>query len=142
MRAAFLLIIWKLDSGYRILGGVYINRYTVSPILFGYKIIKVIIILRNTVKMRGRTQGIYYIGNRHFIVDSVYVKLIVGVRVGIKIVFYPEFYDIAFFKHYRAVGGIKEGNGVLNFDYKGHNITIALCGDMWTCSDKIKSMIY
>lgn len=33
----------------------------------------------------------------------------------------------------------KEGNGVLNFDYKDNSITIALCGDMWDCPDKFKS---
>lgn len=33
----------------------------------------------------------------------------------------------------------KEGNEVLKFDYKGHNITIALCGDMWDCPEKFKS---
>lgn len=33
----------------------------------------------------------------------------------------------------------KEGNEVLTFDYKGHNITIALCGDMWDCPEKFKS---
>ena len=33
----------------------------------------------------------------------------------------------------------KEGNEVLSFNYKGHDITIALCGDMWDCSEKFKS---
>ncbi|MCI5582227.1 MAG: hypothetical protein MR357_00705 [Anaeroplasma sp.] len=33
----------------------------------------------------------------------------------------------------------KEGNEVLTFNYKGHNITIALCGDMWDCPEKFKS---
>ncbi len=33
----------------------------------------------------------------------------------------------------------KEGNEVLTFKYKGHNITIALCGDMWDCPIKFKS---
>ena len=35
--------------------------------------------------------------------------------------------------HYR------EGNEILAFNYKGHNITIALCGDMWDCPQKFKS---
>lgn len=33
----------------------------------------------------------------------------------------------------------KEGNEVLTFSYKDHNITIALCGDMWDCPEKFKS---
>lgn len=33
----------------------------------------------------------------------------------------------------------KEGNEVLTFNYKDHNITIALCGDMWDCPEKFKS---
>ena len=33
----------------------------------------------------------------------------------------------------------KEGNEVLMFNYKGHNITIALCGDMWECPENFKS---
>lgn len=33
----------------------------------------------------------------------------------------------------------KEGNEVLTFNYKGNNITIALCGDMWDCPVKFKS---
>lgn len=33
----------------------------------------------------------------------------------------------------------KEGNEVLSFNYKRHDITIALCGDMWDCSEKFKS---
>ena len=33
----------------------------------------------------------------------------------------------------------KEGNEVLSFNYKGHDITIALCGDMWDCPEKFKS---
>ena len=33
----------------------------------------------------------------------------------------------------------KEGNEVLIFNYKGHNITIALCGDMWECPENFKS---
>lgn len=33
----------------------------------------------------------------------------------------------------------KEGNEVLKFNYKGHDTTIALCGDMWDCPEKFKS---
>lgn len=33
----------------------------------------------------------------------------------------------------------KEGNDVLKFNYKGHNITVALCGDLWECPEKFKS---
>ena len=33
----------------------------------------------------------------------------------------------------------KEGNEVVSFNYKGHDITIALCGDMWDCPEKFKS---
>ncbi len=33
----------------------------------------------------------------------------------------------------------KEGNEVVNFNYKGHNIVLALCGDMWEYPEKFKS---
>ena len=33
----------------------------------------------------------------------------------------------------------KEGNEVLEFNYKGHNVVIALCGDMWEYPEKFKS---
>lgn len=32
-----------------------------------------------------------------------------------------------------------EGNQVKSFLYKGHEITIALCGDMWICPEKFKT---
>lgn len=35
--------------------------------------------------------------------------------------------------HYR------EGKDILIFNYKGHNITIALCGDLWECPEKFKT---
>lgn len=33
----------------------------------------------------------------------------------------------------------KEGQDILTFNYKGHDITIALCGDLWECPEKFKS---
>lgn len=33
----------------------------------------------------------------------------------------------------------KEGKDILTFNYKGHNITIALCGDLWECPEKFKT---
>lgn len=33
----------------------------------------------------------------------------------------------------------KEGKDILMFNYKGHNITIALCGDLWECPEKFKT---
>ena len=33
----------------------------------------------------------------------------------------------------------KEGNEIVNFNYKGHNIVLALCGDMWEYPEKFKS---
>lgn len=33
----------------------------------------------------------------------------------------------------------KEGNEIVCFEYKGHNIVIALCGDMWEYPEKYKS---
>jgi N-carbamoylputrescine amidase len=33
----------------------------------------------------------------------------------------------------------KEGNEVVNFNYKGHNIVLALCGDLWEYPEKFKS---
>ena len=33
----------------------------------------------------------------------------------------------------------KEGNDILKFNYKGHNLTVALCGDLWECPEKFKS---
>ena len=33
----------------------------------------------------------------------------------------------------------KEGNEVVEFNYKGHNVVIALCGDMWEYPEKFKS---
>lgn len=33
----------------------------------------------------------------------------------------------------------KEGKDVLKFDYKGHRITIALCGDLWECPERFKN---
>lgn len=32
-----------------------------------------------------------------------------------------------------------EGKDILTFNYKGHNITIALCGDLWDCPEKFKN---
>ena len=34
----------------------------------------------------------------------------------------------------------KEGNEVVEFYYKGHNVVIALCGDMWEYPEKYKSI--
>lgn len=33
----------------------------------------------------------------------------------------------------------KEGKDTLTFNYKGHNIVIALCGDLWVCPEKFKN---
>ena len=33
----------------------------------------------------------------------------------------------------------KEGNEVVEFNYKGHNVVIALCGDMWEYPEKFKA---
>lgn len=33
----------------------------------------------------------------------------------------------------------KEGNEIVSFDYKGHTIAIALCGDVWEYPEKYKS---
>ena len=33
----------------------------------------------------------------------------------------------------------KEGEDILTFNYKGHDITIALCGDLWECPEKFKN---
>ncbi len=33
----------------------------------------------------------------------------------------------------------KEGNEVVSFNYKGYNVVVALCGDMWECPKKFKS---
>ena len=33
----------------------------------------------------------------------------------------------------------KEGEDILTFNYKGHDITIALCGDLWEYPEKFKS---
>lgn len=33
----------------------------------------------------------------------------------------------------------KEGKDILTFNYKGHDITISLCGDLWECPKKFKN---